>query len=207
MQGFTDQRSGCRFPYHLVAHRSKRQPSTGTTRDQSQTLMHRLGRIRACSHHLFILSCCGYLHARPRLTLPIQQRRISISSTLRSTPKLDVPDREGRILTLRTRHRVAGAGRQRVLQLRSDEVEMRKTTAISQPIHDKRKKETHKLTIIKLVPYVPSMTIAFSFPKLLYLHPDVFGMITQSKIRHTKSPIPRTRSKTRWMGVPVSPLA
>jgi hypothetical protein len=57
---------------------------------------------------------------------------------------------------------------------------------------------TYKFVITKLVQYVPSIT-----SRLLMLYP--LGRHTHVRIRQTSSPIPSSRSKIRWMGVPLSP--
>jgi hypothetical protein len=59
-------------------------------------------------------------------------------------------------------------------------------------------KSTYKLQIKKFVPYVPSITNPRSI---------LCVIITQSRIKHTSRPIPIIKSNTRWIGVPISPLA
>jgi hypothetical protein len=74
------------------------------------------------------------------------------------------------------------------------------STAINQfPKDDSHTGTTHKLQIKKSVPYVPNITSPRGVRPLL--------KHTQSRIKHTNSPIPSARSKTRWIGVPVRPLA
>lgn len=153
----------------------------------------------SASHHLTIFSRSILLYAPPRLSLAIKKRRIPILKPCCNTSKLDISNREGTILALWTGHWVAQARRQRLLELRSDEVEMNKAIEISMMPNLREEVSTHKLQIKKFVPYVPNMTISRSVPPP--------GRNTQSKIKQTSNPMPSIRSNTRWMGVPVNPLA
>jgi hypothetical protein len=76
---------------------------------------------------------------------------------------------------------------------------MNKAIEISMMPNLREEVSTHKLQIKKFVPYVPNMTIPRSVPPP--------GRNTQSKIKQTSNPMPSIRSNTRWMGVPVNPLA